>query len=176
MARPVLRQLGFVTPDIAAAADDWVRRTGAGPFFLLPGMTFSDWSYNGNPQEMTLDIAFGQSGDVMIELITPRGSWPNVYGPAMPTALCVPHHHGFLVGDVDGWAQHLNAPLVTRASLSPQTELRYFDCRDTLGQFVELITDTAESRAFFDHALAAAQEWDGISDPVRPFTAEGAAA
>ena len=59
--------------------------------------------------------------------------------------------------------------MIVRASLSASTELRYFDCRTTLGLFVELISDNAESRAFFDHAGAAARTWDGRSAPVRPF-------
>lgn len=163
------RQLGYVTNDIEAAAMAWVEGLGAGPFFVFEGMAFESWSYRGAPQEMTLDVAFGQVGDMMVELIKPNGAWPNVYGDAMPDG-CRPHHHGYLVADVDAAAQRLGADLVTQANLSASTELRYFDCRERLGLFVELITDSEESRGFFDMAKKASREWDGKTAPVRAFS------
>nr|WP_276317294.1 VOC family protein [Croceicoccus ponticola] len=163
-----IRQLGYVTDDIEAAAMDWFRTTGAGPFFVIKGMGFRNWSYRGQPQDMTLDIAFGQVGDLMVELIRPNGPWPNVYGDALPSG-CRAHHHGYLVSDVDAAAARLEGDPITQADLSDTTELRYFDCRDRLGLFVELITDSEESRGFFDLSLAAARGWDGRTAPVRPF-------
>lgn len=169
-----IRQLGYVTDDIEAAALSWVKSVGAGPFFVMEGMGFQSWSYLGAPQEMTLDIAFGQVGDLMVELIKPNGPWPNVYGDAPPKNACRAHHHGYLVADLDKAALDLGRDPVTRAALSDTTELRYFDCRDRLGLFVELITDSEESRGFFDLSLRAAREWDGKTAPVRPFAEAGA--
>lgn len=164
-----IRQLGYVTDDIEAAAMEWVKSVGAGPFFVMKGMGFQTWSYCGVPQDMTLDIAFGQVGDLMVELIRPNGPWPNVYGEAMPSGGCRAHHHGYLVGDLDAAAAKLGGTQITQAQLSAETELRYFDCSQPLGLFVELITDSAESRGFFELSAKAAREWDGITDPVRPF-------
>lgn len=168
-----IRQLGYVTDDIENAAMNWVQALGAGPFFVMKGMTFQSWNYRGNPQDMTLDIAFGQVGDLMVELIRPSGPWPNVYGDAMPRG-CRAHHHGYLVADMDTAEVSLGRVPVTRAHLSDTTELRYFDCTATLGLHVELITDSEESRAFFDMSMAAARDWDGRTDPVRPFEVAGA--
>jgi len=168
----IIRQLGYVTNDIEASAMAWVETMGAGPFFILPGMGFKSWTYLGETQEMTLDIAFGQVGDMMIELIRPNGPWPNVYGQSMPDG-CVPHHQGCLVSDVEASSRLLGREAVTRAELSAETELRYFDCRDKTGLFVELITDNEESRGFFATAIEAASSWDGKSDPVRSFPAGG---
>lgn len=169
-----IRQLGYVTDDVEAAAMEWVRTLGAGPFFVMKGMCFQTWSYKGAPQEMTLDIAFGQLGDLMVELIRPNGPWPNVYGAAMPTG-CRAHHHGYLVPNLDAAATNLGgAELVTQANLSAETELRYFDARDRLGLFVEYITDSEESRGFFDFAAQGARDWDGVTDPLRPFGAGAA--
>ncbi|MGE3744967.1 MAG: VOC family protein [Sphingomonadaceae bacterium] len=164
-----IRQLGYVTDDVEASAMEWVRSVGAGPFFVMKGMGFRDWSYFGAPQEMTLDIAFGQVGDIMVELIRPNGPWPNVYGEAMPSSGCRAHHHGYLVGDLDAAAAELGGSPVTQAHLSAETELRYFDRCKSLGLFVELISDSLESREFFELSAKAAREWDGESDPVRPF-------
>lgn len=166
----VIRQMGYVTDDIEASAMAWVRTMGAGPFFTLPDMGFQSWTYLGEPQEMTLDIAFGQVGEMMIELIRPNGPWPNVYGKSLPKG-CVPHHHGVLVEDVEASSRSMGGEAVTRAELSPETELRYFDCRDRTGLFIELITDNEESRGFFAAANEATDSWDGKTDPIRPFPA-----
>jgi len=165
-----IKQMGYVTDDIEASALAWVETMGAGPFFILPAMSFQSWTYHGEPQQMTLDIAFGQVGDMMIELIRPNGSWPNVYGNSMPKG-CVPHHHGILVADVEAGARSLGREAVTRAELSAKTELRYFDCRDQTGLFLELITDNEESRGFFATAIEATENWDGKSSPVRQISA-----
>lgn len=164
----IIRQMGYVTDDLEASASAWVKTMGAGPFFTLPDMGFQSWTYLGEPQEMTLDIAFGQVGDMMIELIRPNGPWPNVYGASMPRGR-VPHHHGVLVEDVEASARLMSGQAITRAELSPETELRYFDCRDQTGLFIELITDNEESRGFFAASIAAANSWDGKTDPIRPF-------
>lgn len=166
-----VRQLGYVTDDVETAAMEWVRTLGAGPFFVIRGMAFASWTYHGVPQDMTLDIAFGQVGDLMVELIRPNGAWPNVYGEALPDGIRA-HHHGFLVADLDAAAVALGGMPVTQADLSAETELRYFDCRDRVGLFVELISDSEESRAFFELSAKAAREWDGHTDPVRPFAPE----
>ena len=174
MTRANLRQLGYVTQDLEAAARHWVETMGAGPFFVIEGMALEGWSFHGAPQDMTLDIAMGQAGTMMIELIRPNGPWPNVYGDAPPKTLCMAHHHGYLVPDLDTAQQRIGAAPVTQARLSPLTELRYYDCRATLGLHVELITDSEEARAFFDFAASAAADWDGVTDPIRPFAPEAA--
>ncbi|GGC40538.1 hypothetical protein GCM10011371_29920 [Novosphingobium marinum] len=167
-----VRQLGYVVGDLELAATRWIERFGAGPFHVLPDMRFDGWSYMGRPQEMTLDIAFGQAGPLMVELIVPRGEWPSVYGSEPPARDEIrAHHHGILCADIDGAAPQLGAEMVTSARLSESTELRYFDCRHDLGLFVELITDSGESRAFFDLSEAARKEWDGHTAPIRDMPA-----
>ncbi|WP_206069706.1 VOC family protein [Novosphingobium olei] len=177
MHGPIM-QLGYVVGDIATSAANWRARTGAGPFFHLPSMAFDRWAFNGAPQDLVLHIAFAQLGDIMVELIEPVGPWPNVYGDApLPKGACRPHHHAFLVGDLDGAAAHLAAGTpVTTGQISDSAQLRYYDCRDTLGLLVELISDTPDTRAFFDIARQGAEGWDGGGPVLRPIPAMGDAA
>lgn len=165
-----IMQLGYVVGDIAASAQHWTDSTGAGPFFHLPSVAFGGWTFQGQPQDLTLHIAFAQLGDKMIELIEPVGPWPNVYGDGpLAAGECRAHHHAFLVNDLDGAAEQLCAgPPTTTASVSETAQLRYYDCRDTLGLYVELITDSPETRAFFAIASDAAAEWDGSGPLLRP--------
>lgn len=169
MHGPIM-QLGYVVGDLATSCAAWQAQTGAGPFYHLPSMTFEGWTYRGEAQSLTLRIAFAQVGDVMLELIEPDGAWPNVYGETpLPAGACRPHHHAFLVQDLDAAGDRLHAgAAVTRAKISDDAELRYYDCRDTLGLYVELITDSPATRAFFELSIRAAQEWDGSGPLMRP--------
>ena len=74
-----LRQLGYVVPSAADAALTWNRRYGAGPFYLLEQVQFPGWTFRGEAQQLPLDIAFGQLGDVMLEFITPHSGLESVY-------------------------------------------------------------------------------------------------
>lgn len=169
MHGPIM-QLGYVVGDLVASAEIWARRTGAGPFLHMPGAAFADWTYRGAPQSLTLDIAFAQLGDKMIELIQPSGTWPNVYGDApLRPGECRAHHHAFLVTDLDQAAAAFAAgPPVTTGRLNADVELRYYDCRDALGLFIELITDDPSTRAFFDLSERTAAGWDGAGPFLRP--------
>lgn len=169
MHGPIM-QLGYVVGDLATSVDDWVRRTGAGPFIHMPGMSFAGWTFHGEPQAQTLDIAFGQLGDKMIELIQPHGPWPSVYGDApLPPGACKAHHHAFLVTDLDRAAAALDAGApVSTGKLNEDVELRYYDCRASLGLHIELITDCAATRAFFELSERATARWNGAAPFLIP--------
>lgn len=169
MHGPIM-QLGYVVGDLAASVGEWVRRTGAGPFIHMPNMAFAGWTYHGEPQALTLDIAFGQLGDKMIELIQPHGPWPSVYGDApLKPGECRAHHHAFLVTDLDRAAAALNAGApVSTGKLNDEVELRYYDCRSSVGLHIELITDCEATRAFFEISERATARWDGAAPFLIP--------
>lgn len=72
-----IKQLGFVVGDIEAGVGHRLRHTAAGPFLFISPARFPNWRFRGERQDLALDIAFAQEGDVMIELI-------------------LPHHHAYL--------------------------------------------------------------------------------
>ncbi|WP_295528073.1 VOC family protein [Novosphingobium sp. Chol11] len=168
MHGPIM-QLGYVVGDLALSAAHWSRSTGAGPFFHMPVVAFEGWTFQGAPQPLILNFAFAQMGDKLLELVEPVGPWPNVFGdhPLAPGE-CRPHHYAFLVDDLDKAAAHLDAgdPVVT-ASISAAAGLRFYDCRSALGMHIELVTDCADTRAFFDLAADAAQGWEGSGPLLR---------
>lgn len=62
---------------------------------------------------------------------------------------------------------------MTTGQISDNAQLRYYDCRDTLGLLVEVISDTPDTRAFFDVARQGAERWDGAGPVLRPLPAMG---
>jgi methylmalonyl-CoA/ethylmalonyl-CoA epimerase len=56
---PVM-QLGFVVPDLEAAIEQWRRRIGLGPFFVLSGVEFAELRYRGQPTGVQMVVALAQ--------------------------------------------------------------------------------------------------------------------
>ena len=69
MISPALRnknymQLCWVVPDLEAAIGNWVRTTGAGPFFVFGEVHFDDSNYRGTPMDVAPHRAsIGYHGD-----------------------------------------------------------------------------------------------------------------
>lgn len=170
-----IRQLGYVTQDVEAAAMHWINKGIAGPFFLMKGAVFGEWNSEGKTASATLDIAFGQSGDVMIELITPRDGALDLYrSELLKTRICNPHHLGYLVKDLEAVGQSLDTEKrVVRATLDSKNYFEYYDTRPLFGQFTEIIQDCPENQQFFDFAKKAASEWDGKTEPLREASSLG---
>ena len=61
-------QLGFVVPDLMAAAANWVRVFGVGPFHIMPRVQ-NTCRYRGADGAIDIHIGVAQAGPVQIELI-----------------------------------------------------------------------------------------------------------
>ena len=80
MERPFgpVMQLGFVVPDIAAAAHHWAR-LGVGPFLMLEHIPFAEVVYQGQPVRVDMSAALAQWGEVQVELIQQHDAAPVSY-------------------------------------------------------------------------------------------------
>ena len=163
-----IAQLGYVVIDLPAAIDLWIDMFGAGPFFLFENVEFPGWSYRGVETPTPLDIAAGQLGSVVIELILPRGDGPSAYRDSFAPGTGGLHHYGVLVDDPDAAARHFApAAPITTACTGVGTRFGYFDARPQLGVMVEIIETGPDVRELFAMIAGAAQDWDG-TDRVRP--------
>jgi methylmalonyl-CoA/ethylmalonyl-CoA epimerase len=161
-------QLGYVVTDLAAAFDLWVDMFGAGPFFLFENVEFPGWSYRGVETPTPLNIAAGQLGSLVIELILPRGEGPSAYRDSFAKGTGGLHHYGVLVDDPDAAARHFApAAPVTTACTGAGTRFAYFDARPQLGVMVEIIEHGPDVRELFGMIADAAKGWDG-TDRLRP--------
>lgn len=161
-------QLGYVVTDLPAATDLWVDMFGAGPFFMFENVEFPGWSYRGVETPTPLDIAAGQLGSVVIELILPRGDGPSAYHDSFAAGTGGLHHYGVLAENFDAAARHFAPALpVTTASTGAGTRFGYFDARPQLGVMVEIIEGGLDVRELFAMMADAARGWDG-ADRIRP--------
>jgi hypothetical protein len=143
-------QLGYVTPDLAAAQALYKERLGVSQF-----LTFNTGEMNpalANP----ILVGLAWTGETMIELIQPIAAGHPLYDCAMPKAGVQLHHLGYLMyerAEYDaalGWLDAQRIPVVSQSKMEGMLELVYADARDLLGHHLEIIHMLPEGRAFFD--------------------------
>ncbi len=163
-------QTAFVVPDLDVGLDHWIRVMGAGPFVVMRDFVGTDLTYRGQPSTTAVDYAFGQCGEVQVQLIAQPGPglsiYRDMYGPGEGG-----FHHMCALVPLDDWdsqvAAFVDAGYTLAASLMTSAPAVYFDCRADLGCFVELYGRTERSTGFFAHLRALHEAWDGVTDPVR---------
>jgi hypothetical protein len=138
---PGLFQQGIVVADLAAAQAALGPVLGCDRFVAIPADDL-EYSLRGRSVSCALDIAFGSSGGLQLELIQPlRGEGLHVeflagHGPGL-------HHLGFLVDDRDAAAADaadLGFP-VAMAGAFGALRFCYLDTWEALGTYVELVED-----------------------------------
>jgi hypothetical protein len=71
-------QIAYHVPDPVTAAADCARRYGWGPFYLLEHIPLASCEYRGRPARFDHSSAYGQAGDLMVELISQHDDEPSV--------------------------------------------------------------------------------------------------
>jgi hypothetical protein len=162
-------QIAYAVPDVEVFARRWAASTGAGPFFVRPRIPVTDVTYRGRPAQFDHTSAYGQWGDIMLELVQVHTPGPNVVTDVIgdsPTGL---HHLAFWVDDLDAATESLadhGHPLAMTAHTGNGTEFRFVDASRHLGHMIELYVGTEHVRRFYAMVAVAARDWDG-THPVR---------
>jgi methylmalonyl-CoA/ethylmalonyl-CoA epimerase len=163
--RERIYQMAYLVDDLEAAASDWHRLAGAGPFFVMPHFAFLEPVYRGASTAPDISIALGYCGDVMIELMVDHGG-SSVFGE-VPRAKGAPptlHHVAQLTDNIDATLARFasaGAPTVFAAKFPPDTRCAFVDTRAGLGCFTEVIEATAPLIGLQQVMREATDAWDG---------------
>lgn len=151
-----LRQQAFVVNDIAEAKASMRASFGCGRFFQFDST--SPWQLRGREVQCDLRLAFGRSGNTIIELMQPlqgEGIHFELLERRGPGA----HHLGFFVDDIDlevAAAADAGVPVVMESALG-NARYAYLDTWESIGIYLELISDP-------DNAMMKMMPW--WDDPV----------
>ena len=158
-----------VTRDMGASLAHWTGELGAGPFFLFEVPVLPGQLYYGQPTEVSMKVAFGFSGGVLIELLeqTNDGASPfrdfiEERGEGL--------HHVMPRTDFETGHRRLSDAghrVAYSGTLPGGERFCLFDTRSVNGAYVELMEFSAhmqQSLALMEKAHAT---WDGRTDPVR---------
>jgi hypothetical protein len=100
---PPIAQIGHVVRDLRAAMAQYEPLYG--PFWTMDG-SVAGATYRGRTADVRLEIAFGRSGDVEIELIEWQGG-DSPHREFIERGREAMHHVQFRVDDADGWIARL---------------------------------------------------------------------
>ncbi|MDX1580329.1 MAG: VOC family protein, partial [Alphaproteobacteria bacterium] len=145
------------------------RTIGAGPFFVLENIELSHCLYRGEEAELDHTSAYGQAGDVMMEILQQNNTGPSafrdMYGPEEHGL----HHMATFSTDFDGEIKRYEEAGFEAANIattSGGTRFAYIDTRSLFGHMTEFYEDDKGVRDFYAMVKAASEGWDG-SDPIR---------
>lgn len=148
-----LFQIGFVTRDIDKAADFLTGTMGTGKFMKLPKPEISDQTWNGEPIDIVVDLAFGQWGNLNIELIQPIEG-ESSYSETLQTFDWIGIHHICVkVHNVDEASADMaekNIPLIQSGRFGDHSTFHYFDTRPFLGYYTEVLYFDEDTETLFD--------------------------
>ena len=125
--------------------------------------------YRGQPGDVDVTLALGNSGALQIELIFQHNDAPSVYKEFLDAGREGVHHFGMMPVDYKAMCQHYRG-LGHEAAFECTVggaELTYFDTVDTVGHYIELWDNSDVFKDLFMLVEDAARDWDG-TDPVRP--------
>jgi len=163
-------EVGFLVPDIHAAAEVFSSTMGAGPFFHYPDLEMQNVRFHGKPANINIDIALGASAGLVIELITQTNVTPSPFHPIFKDGAPVLNHWSVFSENFDeDRAEHIRAGSAEVLSAEIGSDdgnsiarLAYFDTRAQLGAYTEVMDATPDILLqSYGSIIAASQDWDG---------------
>jgi catechol 2,3-dioxygenase-like lactoylglutathione lyase family enzyme len=160
-----VRQLGNVVTDIDGAIAEWLA-LGVGPWFVMRDVLRREATFRGQASESRMSLAFANSGDLQIELIEPlddMASAPLEFLQAGRTGM---HHIAY-------WTDRYDDVMADAAAAGWQViqtsagRSAYFEFPGGHRPLVEIMELNDRTRWLTDSVREAAQDWDGVADPVR---------
>ena len=171
MFGPVV-QVAYVVDDPRLAAQRWVDRHGAGPFFVRDHIPVTDVVHRGRASAFDHTSAYGwmlgPSGGFMVELFVQHDRSPSAVTERFAEGETGLHHLACLAESVSDSIERAEAAglSLAQSAMAGSTRFVFVDDVAQSGHYWELYEPTAGLLGFYDMVRAAAVGWDG-SDPVR---------
>lgn len=167
LGRPV--QVAYFVGDIVAAAHRMHRLFGAGPFYVIERIELAWGEHRGRPCRFLHSSAYGQWGDVMLELVQQDEEGPSPFRDLYPPGSEGLHHVACFVDDLDAAVAGCRAagwPAAARAATRSGVEFAFADASVALGHMIELYEPSPALLDFYRRVRDAASGWNH-EDPVR---------
>ncbi|OHV30775.1 MULTISPECIES: VOC family protein [Pseudofrankia] len=162
-----VRQIGYIVRDLDKALASWLE-LGVGPWYVLRGQTESG-TYRGAPCTVTVSIAFGNSGDLQVELICPEDDTPSIYREFLDAGQEGFHQLAWWTDDFPATMRSVEAagwPVVWSGDGGGAARYAYVEPPSGPATIVEIMEATAATEGIATLVRQAAVDWDG-SEPIR---------
>ncbi len=167
--RDPIVQMAYFVPDARAAALAMARRFGAGPFYFVPRIELAWGEHRGTPRNFLHSSAYGQWGEVMIEMVQQDEEGPSPFRDLYAPGQQGIHHVATLVDSLERACRHyadLGFELAARAETRTGTEFAFVDTTALLGHMVEIYERSDTLLGFYRFIRDASRNWDGRA-PLR---------
>jgi hypothetical protein len=167
-----IRQIGFVVTELDKALDSWVA-LGVGPWYVVRGQHQRAF-YRGAPCDVTLTIAFANSGDMQIEVIQQENYSPSIYTEFLSTKGDEFNQLAYWAADFDAAVQSVQDagwPVVWSGGEGDGVRYAYVEPPGGPAAIIEIMELNEATTGLAEFVRAAADGWDG-SDPIRSLLGE----
>jgi hypothetical protein len=164
-------QIAYHVPDPEAAAYAFARTYGWGPFFLMEHIPLERCLYRGRAGTFDHTSAYGQAGNLMVELITQHGDAPSALRDMYAAGETGLHHMAFFVPQLNEALSSARARGLEIAleACTSGVEFAMVDARSEVGHMLELYEAREELQRFYAYVRRKSEGWNG-TDPVRRLT------
>jgi catechol 2,3-dioxygenase-like lactoylglutathione lyase family enzyme len=164
-----INQIAYMVPDLHAAIDWWTQVMGVGPFFIFPAFDVAKGDYRGQAHIAEFGAAIAYSGDLMVELIEPRG--PSIFQEFLADGKTGVHHLCVFTDDLaetEQWIAQRGGARLQGATFADGSTLAYFamDAAETV--ILEVAQLKPEVRSLFAAIQQAGANWDGVTKIFSP--------
>jgi Glyoxalase/Bleomycin resistance protein/Dioxygenase superfamily len=162
-------QIAYHVPDPEQAARGFARDFGWGPFFYLEHIALAACNYRGTPATFDHSSAYGQAGELMVELITQHDDAPSVLRDRFTSDAVGIHHLAYFIPSLDDTLLEARASrieIALDARTATGTCFAMLDLSRELGHMVELYEPAGDLLKFYRHVRRASEDWDG-TEPFR---------
>jgi hypothetical protein len=162
-------QVAYHVPDPAAAAEQFASAFGWGPFFLMEHIALERSLHRGRHAPFDHSSAYGQAGDVMVELITQHNDGPSALRDMYAPGETGIHHVAYFVPDLAAALAEFRergAAIALDARTTTGVDFAMVDVSASLGHMLEQYEPNEDLRRFYAHVRKCAEGWDG-ERPVR---------
>lgn len=164
--RMPIRQVAYAVADIDEAAHRHNALFGSGPFHVLRHVPLTHSTHRGIAQPFNHSSAYGQWGDVMVELVQQHNPDPSAVHDMYPagSGRYGLHHTAIFVDDlgkaIEAYAAQ-GLALAQHCITSGGAEFAFVDATKTLGHMIELYEPSELLSGFYAFVADTARDWDG---------------
>ena len=161
-------QIAYAVSDIFRGVDKWIKDFGAGPFFIAEHIPIKNVIFRGQPSELDITVAYGQWGEIMIELVQDNGEGPSIIRDLYPPQKSGLHHLAYFVDDMDLVSAKLveEGYVLAMSGQAGENRFQFFDAISEMGHFIEVYEPIESLKSLYERVRVASINWDG-SDPLR---------
>lgn len=161
-------QIALHAPHIADDVQNWTRQ-GTGPFFLIEHVALACCLYRGAPATFDHSSAYGQCGEIMLELIHQHDDSPSPVRDMFDRSTSGAHHAAVFVDNLHSAASRAQAcgfAIALDATTTTGVRFLMADARAESGAMLELYEPSAALLKFYAFVRAKSEGFTG-ADPLR---------